>query len=195
MIPEFRTSQHQLFFNVTESLYKPVDDEEDENLAQDGGPVRMRIQQPRAEMYFDHAAARRVTQHEFMGREYLIEDSLQVPPWKFGSEHKTVMGYDCKQAMYYNEQRKQQVVAWYTPRLRPFLGPENFNTLPGAVLEVDLNEGERIVTAKNIDARVLKKYEMKIPKHGTRMTQAEFRKMVEDHTARMRANGANIIIR
>ena len=60
------------------------------------------------------------------------------------------MGYDCKQAMHYNEDRKQQVVAWYAPQLRPFLGPEKFNTLPGAVLEVNLNDGERVITAKNL---------------------------------------------
>ena len=195
MIPEFRTSQHQLFFNPNESLYKPVEEEEDENIVQDGGGVRMRFQQPRIEMYFDQTMARRITQQEFMGKEYLIEDSLQLSPWKFGTETKTVMGYDCKQAMYYNEQRKQQVVAWYTPQLRPFLGPETFNTLPGAVLEVNLNGGERVLTAKRMEARPLKKYELKIPKQGIKTTQAEFRKMVEEHTERMRENGANIIIR
>ena len=105
------------------------------------------------------------------------------------------MGYDCKQAMHYNEDRKQQVVAWYAPQVRPFLGPEKFNTLPGAVLEVNLNDGERVMTAKNLQARALKKNEIKVPSHGIKTTQADFRKMVEEHTARMRANGADIIIR
>ena len=195
MIPEFRTSQHQLFFNPNESLYKPVEEEEEENFEQDGGGMRMRFQQPRIEMYFDPATARRITQQEFMGKEYLIEDSLQVSPWKFGTETKTLMGYKCKQAMYYNEQRKQQVVAWYTPQLRPFLGPETFNTLPGAVLEVNLNDGERILTAKSMEARPLKKYELKIPKQGIKTTQAEFKKMMDEHSERMRERGANIIIR
>ena len=195
MIPEFRTSQHQLFFNPNESLYKPVEEEEEENFEQDGGGMRMRFQQPRIEMYFDPATARRITQQEFMGKEYLIEDSLQVSPWKFGTETKTLMGYECKQAMYYNEQRKQQVVAWYTPQLRPFLGPETFNTLPGAVLEVNLNDGERILTAKSMEARPLKKYELKIPKQGIKTTQAEFKKMMDEHSERMRERGANIIIR
>ena len=130
-----------------------------------------------------------------MGKEYLIEDSLKLPTWKFGTEVKKIMGYTCKQAMHYNEERKQQIVAWYAPQLRPFLGPERFNTLPGAVLEVNLNDGERIVTAKNLESRALKKNELKAPTRGTKTTQADFRKMVEEHTARMRANGADIIIR
>ena len=97
--------------------------------------------------------------------------------------------------MHYNENRRQQVVAWYAPQLRPFLGPEKFNTLPGGVLEINLNDGERVITAKNFQARALKKNEIKVPSHGIKMTQADFRKMVEEHAARMRANGADIIIR
>jgi GLPGLI family protein len=195
MIPEFRVSQQQLFFNADESLYKPVEEDEDENMEQGGGGIHMRIQQPFVEIYFNRSNSLRVTQQEFLGKEYLIEDSLALPPWKFGTETKRIMGYDCKQAMHYNEDRKEQVVAWYAPQLRPFLGPEKFNTLPGAVLEVNLNDGERVITAKNLQIRALKKNEIKVPTHGIKTTQADFRKMVEEHTARMRANGADIIIR
>src|SRR5688500_4931509 len=65
-IPEFRTSQYQLFFNPNELLYKPVEEEdEDEIMEQGGGGISMRFQQPRIEMYFDQATARRITQQEF----------------------------------------------------------------------------------------------------------------------------------
>src|SRR5688572_29546201 len=144
MIPEFRVSQQQLFFNADESLYKPVEEDEDENMEQGGGGIQMRIQQPFVEIYFNRSASLSVTQQEFLGKEYLIKDSLALPPWKFATETKKIMGYDCKQAMHYNEERKQQVVAWYAPKLRAFLGPEKFNTLPGAVLEINLNDGERV---------------------------------------------------
>ena len=195
MIPEFRISQQQLFFNADESLYKPIEEDEDENMEQSGGGIHMKIQQPFVEIYSSRSNSLRVTQQEFLGKEYLIKDSLALPPWKFGTETKKIMGYDCRQAMHYNEARKQQVVAWYTPQLRPLLGPEKFNTLPGAVLEVNLNDGERVITAKNLQARALKKNELKVPGHGIQTTEADFRKMVEEHTARMRANGADIIIR
>jgi GLPGLI family protein len=194
MIPEFRVSQQQLSFNANESLYKPVEEDEDENMEQGGG-IHMRIQQPFVEIYSNRSNSLRVTQQEFLGKEYLIEDSLTLPPWKFGTETRKIMGYDCRQAMHYNEGKKQQVVAWYAPQLRPFLGPENFNTLPGTVLEVNLNDGERVITAKNLQVRALKKNEIKVPSHGIKTTQGDFRKMVEEHTARMRANGADIIIR
>jgi GLPGLI family protein len=195
MMPEFRTHQDQLYFNANESLYKPIEEEEDDDDQEHGGGVRMRIQRPQSETYVNQEQSRRVLLQEFMGKKYLIEDSLKLMPWKFGPETKEVKGYLCRQASFYNEERKQNVVAWYTDKLRPFLGPENFNTLPGAVLEVNINDGERIITAKNIELRPLKKNEMKIPSGGTKTTEAAFRKMVNEQMERMRANGGNIIIR
>jgi len=195
MMPEFQTSQHQLFFRGTESLYKPVEDDVEEDPDFSKEPVRMRFHQPPVEMYFDHATSKRITQQEVMGKEYLIKDSLKLPPWKFGTDTKTVMGFACRQAMYLDVERKQEIVAWYTPELRPYLGPETFNTLPGAILEVDINSGERVITAKQMDQRVLKKHEIKMPHRGTEVTRPEFKKIMEDHAQRSRANGANIIIR
>jgi GLPGLI family protein len=194
MVPEFRTSQQQLFFTPEESLYKPVEEEEADAEFDNGG-MRMRVQQPQVEMYFNAGSSQRIALQEFMGKEYLIEDTLNLPPWKFGTESKVIIGYTCKQASYYNEERKQHVVAWYSPQLRPFLGPELFNTLPGGVLEVDINAGERVMTAKKIEERPLKKNESKVPVRGIKITRSDFRKMMEEHAARMRANGANIIIR
>ena len=80
MIPEFRVSQQQLFFNADESLYKLVEEDDDENMGQGGGGIQMRIQQPFVEIYFNRSNSLRVTQQEFLGKEYLIEDSLALLP-------------------------------------------------------------------------------------------------------------------
>ncbi|HTF18829.1 MAG TPA: GLPGLI family protein [Chryseolinea sp.] len=194
MIPEFRTSKHQLFFKGQESLFKAVIEDE-EPMEVNGGDVRIRLQQPHMEIYFDAANQRRVVEQEFMGKDYLIEDSISVTPWKFSAETRKIIGYDCQQATYYDEVRKQKISAWYTLKLRPFLGPETVNSLPGAVLQIDINDGERMVTAKSITMRSLKKNELKVPDKGIRTTQAEFQKMREEQMQRMRANGANVIIR
>jgi GLPGLI family protein len=194
MIPEFRVVQDLLVFNANESLHKPVIEDEDEDF-DNGGGMRMRFARPQNETYVNQEKAKRVLLQDFMGKKYLIEDSLSVMPWKFGTETKEINGYACKQASYYNEDRKQNIVAWYTDRLRPFLGPESFNTLPGGVLQVDINDGERVITAKNIELRPLKKNELKEPTSGTKTTQAEFRKMMNEQMERMRANGANVMIR
>jgi len=193
MMPEFNIHKDQLFFNGNESVYKPVIEEEPEEDEFEGEGMRMRIRRPQTEYYIDQSTSRRVVLQQFMEKKYLIDDTLKISPWKFGTETKTILGYECRQATFYQEDRKQNVVAWYTVKLRSFLGPEGFNTLPGTVLLVDINEGERIITAQKIDSRPLHKGELRIPTGGTKMTEAAFRKMVDDHMKRMGANGGIII--
>lgn len=183
-IPEFNVHREELFFNETASLYKPVEEDEDEFEA-DGGGMRVRFRRPQGEYYTDQAAAASVVQQDIMGKKYLIQDSLSVLPWKLGTETKTILGYTCRQATYYNEERQQEIVAWYTDKLRPFLGPERFNSLPGGVLQVDVNGGETVITAQQVALRPLKKNELKAPTGGERITQAEFQKISRDQMQRM----------
>ncbi len=194
MIPQFRTSQQQLAFNADESLYKPLEEDvADEDI--EGPGMRMRFRMPQNEFYVNQSESRRAVLQEFMGKKYLIEDSLKIIPWKFSNEIKEIKGYQCKKATYYNEERKQDITAWYTDKLRPFLGPESFTTLPGAVLMIDINDGERTVTATKIEGRPVKKNELKLTAGGTKTTEAEFRKTRDEQIQKMRANGGNIIIR
>lgn len=192
-IPEFNIHKDQLIFNGSESLYKPIEEEEDEEFNDEGGAVRMRFRRPKTEQYFDQASGRSIAQQDIMGKKYLVEDSIRILPWRFGSEEKTVQGYTCKQATYYHEERKQNVVAWYAEKLKPFLGPEGYNSLPGTVLLVDINDGERIITAQKIEARPLKKNELKAPTEGKRVTAQEFQKIMEEQRQRMGAGGGMII--
>jgi len=192
-LPQPPAHKDLLVFNATESLYKPI--VEDETFDQDDGNVRMIIRRPLTEVYYNHDQSYQIIFQELMGKKYRIEDSLKILPWKLGTETKTVLDYSCHQASYYDEERKQNIVAWYTDKLRPFLGPDIFNSLPGAVMAVDINDGERIITAVGIEFRSLKKNELKISTGGTKVTQEEFNKMRQEQTQRMRSNGGAWIIR
>jgi GLPGLI family protein len=195
-VPEFRSSKEQLFFTSTESLSKPLIEDEDEEPMGGGPGPRMRFQMPNAETYFSQQSGVMITKQEFNGKEYLIDDSLKIAPWKFGTEIKTIQGYECKQAYYTDESipdRKQEITAWYTDKIRPFLGPDRFNTLPGTILALDINNGERVTVASKIEMRPLKKNELKAPTKGTKITRAEFRAMMEEQMKRMRENGGVII--
>jgi hypothetical protein len=67
--------------------------------------------------------------------------------------------------------------------------------LPGTVLAVDVNGGERVTLAVKIEDKLLKKNELKAPSSGTKVTQAEYRKIVDEQMEKMRQSGANVIIR
>lgn len=216
MIPEFRTTKQQLFFNDTESLYKTVIEDEEEQFTANNGGMRMTFRMPNVEMYMQ-TSGKIVSKQEFMGKNYLIKDSLNMAPWRFGDQVKTIAGYECRMAYYTRtdtvptrvvigaggpppgtekkepQVRTTEITAWYTDKIRPFLGPERYSTLPGAVLAIDINNGERVIVAKTIEIRELKKNELKEPSGGTDITQAEFRKMMEEQMKQM--GGRGMIIR
>lgn len=201
MIPEFRTTKDELFFNTSESLYKPVIEDEEEEV--NTGGMRMRFAMPQSETYVNTDNQVKTVAQEFMGKKYLIVDTLKMAPWKFGAETKVILGYACRQAYYTDsvqimmngqqQTRKNEITAWYTDQIRPFLGPDRFNTLPGAVLAVDINGGERVTVATKVEQRAPKKNELKAPASGTRVTQEEYRKIVAEQMEKMRASGGMII--
>jgi GLPGLI family protein len=210
MIPEFRTTKQQLFFNDSESFYKTVIEDEEEQFSSAGGSVQMRFQMPGMEVY-TQTSGKIVSRQEFMGKNYLIEDSVKMNPWKFDDQVKTIAGYECRMAYFTRtdtvprmiistsadatqqkrepQVRTTEVTAWYTDKIRPFLGPERYNTLPGTVLAIDINNGERIIVARTVELRELKKTELKEPTAGTKTTQAEFRKMMEEQMKQMGGRG------
>ncbi len=191
MVPEYRTQKQQLFFNPNESLYKALIEDDDEEENRNGG-MRMRFMQANSEVYVNQASEKFISKQEFFGKTYLIMDTLKILPWKFGKETKTILGYECKQAYFTDESRpdrKQEITAWYTDKIRPFLGPESFGTLPGAVLALDINNAERVIVCKSIEMRPLKKNELKEPTSGEKTTRAQFNKKMDDQRKEMEKNG------
>ncbi len=198
MVPEFRTSKQQLFFNENESLFKPLIEDEDEETTSNSSGMRVVLRSPMAEIYQNPSTSSIISKQEFMGKDYLIVDTLKVSPWKFGMETKEIQGYVCKQAYYTDESipdRKQEITAWYTDQLRPMMGPDRFGSLPGAILALDINNAERVIVARKIEIRLLKKSELKVPAGGQAISRIEFRKLMDDQMKHGGGSGGGIIIR
>ncbi|MFD2513359.1 GLPGLI family protein [Pontibacter locisalis] len=192
-IPEFRTTRQILTFNDTESLYKPLIDEQDDMAAAGNGGQMVIMRTPQNQTYLNTAEAKKVSLREFMGKNYLIHDSLTILPWKFGNGTKVIQGYTCRQAFYTDEKTNKTTVAWYTDQLRPSLGPDNYNSLPGAVLEVDFDNGLRITKATKVELRNLKKNDLVQPAKGEKVTEKEYQELIAEQMKKM-GNG-NFIIR
>jgi GLPGLI family protein len=189
---KYFTNHNLLYFNSTESLYVPAPDEETEFNSGEG--LQIRIVAPQNDIYFNTSNSSMTALMEFMGKKYLVSDSIRMKSWKFGSETKSILGYSCNQATFKDDSTQQDLLAWYTSKLRPSLGPEQNNTLPGTILELDIDQGKRIILASNIELRPLKKGEIRIPKGGNPMTGPDFNKMMKDQVAEMRKNGDQIMI-
>jgi GLPGLI family protein len=76
--------------------------------------------------------------------------------------------------------RVQNIEAWFTDAIPVAAGPGAYHSLPGMVLEVDINKGESTFIAKKVELKKVKPTDIKAPTKGEKITQAEFRKKMEE---------------
>ncbi|OYQ37935.1 GLPGLI family protein [Flavobacterium cyanobacteriorum] len=85
------------------------------------------------------------------------------------------------------------ITAWYSPEIPVSQGPENYWGLPGLILEV--NDGKTIILCSKVVLNTKEKAEIKAPKKGTKVTQAEFdtivAKKMEEMQEMFRTRGGN----
>jgi GLPGLI family protein len=186
MVPEFRSSNMMFYFKGEECLYKPDENEEDEETNGDGGGRMMRFRRPNGETYRNLATNQQISTSEWAGKKYLIEDSLRQRAWKIGTETKKVAGYECTKATFKDTARKMEVTVWFTMDLPLSAGPQTYGSLPGLILEADANNGEFVTTAKKIEFKKIKDKDIAAPTKGEKITQAELNKKREEW---MKANG------
>ena len=184
-VPEFRSNNMQLVFRGDECIYKAIEEEDDEE-ANRGGSGGFRFRRPNVEIYRNYASNKRIELREMGDKKYLIETDMKQPAWKLGTETKKVMGYECTQATLSDTARKQEIVAWFTMDLPLAAGPQNFGSLPGLILEADINQGEIMLTAKKIELKKVKDNAIKAPSKGDKVTEEEFRQKRDEM---MKRNG------
>lgn len=184
MIPQFRTENYVLFFNQDERLYRPDVDMNEIATSRRGGP---RMNTPRIEVYINTPNEEWITAQEFLGRNYLIIDSLNIAPWRLGNEYMDIAGYRCQMAWYTDTVTNEEITAWFTLAIQPFMGPDMFSSLPGTILALDINNGERVWIARKIEQRSLVRDEIRKPNRGERISREDYRKMVDEQMQRMRS--------
>ena len=183
-IPEFRTSKKVLSFKDNQALYKKYESEEKKpsEFRRRGYRWRMGGADQVDEYYTNLGDNSSVDRKEFFGKEFLIEGERDKLPWKITAEQKQVGSYLCQKAIM--KDSTTTTVAWFTPMIPVATGPDNYYGLPGVILHVDVNEGERLITAQNIELKALEE-EIERPKKGKKVTKEEFEKIREDKMAEM----------
>lgn len=90
-------------------------------------------------------------QVEIAGKAFLVEDKIPKYKWKILNELKEIEGYLCMKAETRNELKDQTITVWFTDRIPVSGGPEGYGGLPGAILELNINEDWVVVTATKVD--------------------------------------------
>jgi GLPGLI family protein len=220
MIPEFRTSKHQLLFSDSVSVYKIVPEDEMPEAGGEGGGrmiVRMGAPGDNGELYKNFAEGKSIQSTDLGAQTFIISDSIIKRSWKLTGETKTIMGYNCRKAVSTetmmmgggirismngsgntqsdttNRPKPKEVTveAWYAEGITAPVGPDSYGMLPGVILELNVDNGAMLYTAVEVKKEVSKK-EIKEPKKGKKVTREEFMKMQMEL---MGGNGGNRTIR
>lgn len=209
-IPEFRTDKFELLFNEQANLYRTlVDEEAPDPFANNGGDrggQRFMMRMPETATYTDMSTQMQYESRAMFEKSFLIVDSLKSYKWKISDETKTIAKHLCKKATAMiaapqqmrmrfggarnTEDTAKQVVpkevmltVWYTEDVPVSVGPNAYSGLPGAILEVDTDNGANVITATEVSTKYPKK-ELVQPTKGERMNRVQFqdamKKIMED---------------
>jgi GLPGLI family protein len=192
-IPQTRTDKMEVIFGKNQSLRRAVVDETPEPTNFESGGIMIRTFAAGAEdiTYHNYSEKKHIDQREFGGKKYIVADSIRSLEWKLTGETKAILGLPCQQAkaqrignrfsttIVDGEPRRVQqtdtsnIIVWFTPAIPVPAGPEYQGQLPGAILEIDINDGRTVYKATEIspkaDLSVIKE-----PKSGKKVTAAEF---------------------
>jgi len=207
-LPKSRTDQFELLFGNNQSLwqYLPSANNEDPGTISGGGVVLRFASGTNDVTYCNFDKGTKTDQREIMERNYVVLDSIQKGNWKLTDETKTILTYTARKAVgkrissrtqmtMENGEMKRQVVtdtstviAWFSTDIPLSVGPADMQgQLPGAILEVDVNNGQTVYKALEVSSKV-NVGKIKEPKDGKKITAAEFTKEREKLMEEMRKN-------
>lgn len=184
MIPQFNSTLYELTYNGDESIYKAKKIEEitEHGSGGPGGP--MRFGRPNRVVYKNLAENQMVDSRDFMQKQFLIKGEPTARKWKIGAKQKEILGYPCLEASF-QQDSATMIKAWFTPQIQILNGPSDYQGLPGLILQIDINDGTRMITAMEIKSDSVDTAVIVMPDKGKEVTAEEFEKIREEKMKEM----------
>ncbi len=196
MLPNESRSTKRLYFNKHASRYENFEQNDDAAIEHEegGSGMKIMISQPDNIVYMDFESGKMTEQKEFMTRVFLIESDFPKDEWKFTGNQKMILNYPCQEAT--KLEGEDLVSVWFTPAIPVSTGPGEYGNLPGLILAVEANDGDRTITAKSIDFEEVDVKKLQKPKKGKKVSQEEYLAIVEEKNEEMggKAGGGKTMI-
>ena len=201
-IPKSQKINKVLLFDQEANIYKdaPVDESANQEInmsGEDGGmQIKMDFDRPESQIYNDVNSGASIEKRNFMDKKFLIEGKSKRYKWQMTTEQKTVLDYNCQKAIF--QDTSQTIIAWFTPQIPISAGPSSYAGLPGMILEIDIDEGQRTIQATSVVLKELDKNAISAPAKGKKVTQEDFDKIVEEKTKELQeqyGGNGNVIIK
>ncbi len=192
--------EYTLSFNSAEAIWK----EEvalDKPQAPPSGGISIVISGNSDVLYQNIKEQAYTQQNDLMGKQFLIEDTLEKPEWKLEKETKNIGQYTCFKATLTEEVEERSfhsvngddeeevkmvekiTTAWYTLDIPVQHGPSEFWGLPGLILEV--NDGEMAMMCTQVVINPKDGVAIEIPTKGKKVDGATFEKISEEKAKEM----------
>ena len=137
-------------------------------------------------IYVDFGKQEQTAQYNFYGRNFYVVDSLKQNEWAFGNESREICGMHCTKATLTTDSMTADV--WFSAETPIPAGPQYFYGLPGLVVEVSM--GPVTYTLTEIKA-LDKESKLKQPTKGKKVTDEEFKAIVEEKMKSMNFGGGS----
>ncbi|MCA0133339.1 GLPGLI family protein [Winogradskyella alexanderae] len=214
-----------LTFNKEASIYKQEEELDKPNVGMGDGIQIVSIGGGGGSdvLYKNTKENRYAEQVDTYGKIFLVKDDIEKLEWKLESENKYIGEYQCFKATYTKmvekprvsfgdeddetldkapEMEERTVTAWYTPQIPVNNGPDNYQGLPGLILEV--HDGNLTIICSKIVLNPEDKIEIAEPTKGKEVNQETYEDIMDKKAKEMMEryrpakgdrNGENISIR
>jgi GLPGLI family protein len=143
-------------------------------------------------------------ERELYDKEFIVQDSLEMPEWKLENETKKIGNYTCHKATYTIiieppkadvtdkaidlmaslPRREIVVTAWYAPEIPVSHGPSDYWGLPGLILGITTDSITMLCTKLTLNPK--EAVEVKAPNKGEKVTQEEFNEIGRKKSEQMK---------
>lgn len=154
-------------------------------------------------LYKNTKEQRYTEQVDTYGKIFLVKDNIEKIEWQLGSETKYIGEYPCYKATFTKTIEKPRVVingeedeedkepemeerivtAWYTPQIPVNHGPDNYQGLPGLILEV--HDGKLTIVCSKIVLNPKEKVDITEPDKGKEVNQEKYDDIMEKKAKEM----------
>lgn len=184
MIPQYSTSKWELTFTDNESIYHPFKETELTGANANQSGYYMRFGRENRSVYKNLSKDKLTDSRDFMQKQFLIKGFVTTRQWKIGKKQKQILGYNCMEASCKIDSATM-VTAWFSPQLPISNGPVDFQGLPGMILQISINDGERTITATEVKLKDVDTSVIIEPTKGKEVTSDEFEKIREEKMKEM----------
>lgn len=184
-MPKERTSTMVLYLDGEETLYTKYEDPEaEEDVYEHGGRRFMfRMHRDEGKVYRNLGDSSFIEERNLLDKKFLIQGPPKAIEWKMTPDQMQVGSYLCLKAT--ADDTSGTIIAWFTPQIPVSAGPSYFGGLPGLILHVDINGGERTLTATEIDLDGVEEGVIEKPGKGKAVSREEFEEIVRQKREEM----------